>query len=1104
MKLSKSAAGILSARYKSVLIKCLLANLMLFSLPAAAETISDETHANETFDSPSDGSYQINGGTFENSSIGASVDITVFAGTFTGSELDADHDIKISDGTFSESELYAGNDITISGGAFADSYIGADNITILGGTFSESELEAGYDITISDGTFTESGLYADEDIKISGGAFADSYIGAENITISGGTFTNSSFDVYNGLIIKGGKIEGTLSVDRYPDILINSDAAVVNLTWDKTSKIPPSLIRANSLDIKGNRGIFVSNTAFSSLTTSGKITANSNSFLGLFYETGDYVYHIDGKTLHTAFANYYDSPDKTENAIFSNATIVLNGDSVAGSGYYSMSSDVFVPMPPPVAGSLQPYSVDGQTAENVPLQILRKELTPDEINTAINFIWNDVTKANNESDLTDFTKAVLDSIFSDTEVPSITDIKRNEDIFKSGLKDHYEEFNFFLKTRINANVTISNNSTFVLNDNAKLINDSVSSDYNAGPASLPTGIIPTFRAGNIGVKDSTVIANGNNELSARSGNVIFQNSTLKVAKDAVLTFSSAGGALLLDSGSELYLAGKMKGNVFSDADAKVIFESSNARLDGTLSGAVNAVFNADYALSNLNRSNYFEFRNIAIMDGKTLDIGTTALKAGKIWGGTISAILTDAAKTTPIITAAAENVTIKLDMSAASSAQTTLYHITNETTGFKLGDYSTSRYAVSSTPFTVADASKVGVLSNWNGGDLYILRLGGSTAPIIDDLKNNGITVNPVIEKALGIIDLDDESLGKLTDEQQKALDKIDDLLTKFDRNPEKKYQVLREVAPSLSKFNILVDETTAKNVINVVSSRFNLPNSPHIPRSYRLYGRSGGNYEAGNSTVWAQGMYNHAEQSGTEGFSSNSAGFTAGIETWLSDNFKAGVGYSYTSTSIDSDRSDVDVYTHTGFLYAQYQPKRFYTNFFAGFGHSAYTDTTKIAKLESEYQTNTASAQIAIGYAVPVLAPEVAVRVINTHKKAYTDALGVELKSKDSTTATAVGGLKLSKHYRMRTNSAVVFTPELKAAATYDFVRTNSDRTALLPNGTSYIVQTENDKRFGIEAGAGFSFDFGNNGTVSLLYDGMFQGKLNSHSAVLNVKINL
>lgn len=1001
MKLSKSAAGILSARYKSVLIKCLLANLMLFSLPAAAETIPNGTYANETFDSPSDGSYLIEGG-----------------------------------------------------------------------------------------TFTRSKFYAND-----------------NITISGGTLTNSSFRLYDDLIINGGKIEGTLSVGISPDISIASDAAVVNLTWDKTSASLPSSIRARSLTITGDRGIFVSNTAFNSWKTSGKITAKDNSFLGLFYGTGDYVYHIDGKTLHTASTDYF-APDQTRVADFSNANIVLNGDSVAGSGYYSMSSDVFVPMPPPVAGSLQPYSVDGQTAENAPLQLLRKKLTQDEIDTAINFIWNDVNNASSDDDLTDFTKAVFDILGISSPV---TELKNDEAAFKQELTEHYAHFNYVLERAPGTNVIISNNSTFELNDNAKLINDSFSSDYGAGPASLPTGSITTFKAGNIGVKDSTVIANGNNELSARSGNVIFQNSTLKVAENAVLTFSSAGGALLLDSGSTLDLAGKMKGNVFSDADATVIFESSNALLDGTLSGAANAVFNADYALSNLNRSNNFEFRNIAIMDGKTLDIGTTALKADKISGGTISAILTDAAKTTPIITAAAENVTIKLNMSAASSAQTTLYHITNRT-GFKLGDYSTSRYAVSSTPFTVAEASKVGVLSNWNGGDLYILRLGGSTAPIIDDLENNGgIKVHPVIEKASQILDLDDKSLDSLTKEQLDALDKIDDLLVKFDRNPEKKYQILREVSPDLSKSVSMTDESTAKRIMHAVSSRFNTPVSrqisPYSRGGYyyrRMHGRSGGDFEAGQGAVWAQGLYNHAEQRGKEGFSSDSAGFAAGIEAYVSDDFKAGFGYSYAATSIDADRSDTDVYTHTGFAYAHYQPERFYTNFFAGVGHSSYEDTTKIAKLESDYQTNTISAQIAVGYAAPVLSPEAALRVINTHQKAYTDALGAELEAKSSVTATAVGGFRLSKRYRLRANTAASFVPELKAAVSYDFARSNQNRTAVLPNGASYVVETEKDKRFGVEAGAGFSFGFEKIGSLSLMYDGMFQGKLQSHSVLLNMKINL
>lgn len=1065
MKLSKSAAGILSARYKSVLIKCLLANLMLFSLPAAAaETIPNGTYANETFDSPSDGSYLIEGGTFEKSHIRASYDITVSAGTFSESGLDAGYNINISGGNFTDSEIDAKDEITISRGQFTYS------------TFRNQSFSA--------------------------------------ITIADGTFTNSSFNSYGDLIINGGKIEGTLSVDRYSDISIDSDAAVVNLTWDKTSASLPSSVAARSLTITGDHGIFVSNTAFSSRETSGKITAKDNSFLGQFWETGDYVYHIDDKTLHTAAAASSPSYNDTQQTAFSDATIVLNGDSVAGSGYYSMSFDLWTPPRQPPAGSPSKIGTSSLTAENAPLQILRKELTQDEIDTAINFIWNDVNNANDENDLTDFTIAVLGSILSGSNAPppSITDIKEHETDFKTLLTEHYADFNSFLKATPNTNVGLFQ-STFVLNDNAKLINDSFSSDYHeAGPASLPAGSINTFGAGNITVKGSTVVANGNNELSARSGNVIFQNSTLKVAKDAVLTFSSAGGALLLDSGSTLDLAGKMKGNVFSDADATVAFQSSNARLDGTLSGSANAVFNADYALSNLNRSNNFKFSNITIMNGKTLDIGENSLTASTITGGTISAILTDAAKTTPIITAAAENVTIKLNMSAASSAQTTLYHITNETTGFKLGDYSTSRYAVSSKNFTVAEASKVGVLSNWNGGDLYILRLGGSTAPIIDDLENNGgIKVHPVIEKASQILDLDDKSLDSLTEEQLDALDKIDDLLAKFDRNPEKKYQILREVAPDLSKSVSMTDESTAKRIMHAVSSRFNTPVSrqisPYSRGGYyyrRMHGRSGGDFEAGQGAVWAQGLYNHAEQRGKEGFSSDSAGFAAGIEAYVSDDFKAGFGYSYAATSIDADRSDTDVYTHTGFAYAHYQPERFYTNFFAGVGHSSYEDTTKIAKLESDYQTNTISAQIAVGYAAPVLSPEAALRVINTHQKAYTDALGAELEAKSSVTATAVGGFRLSKRYRLRANTAASFVPELKAAVSYDFARSNQNRNAVLPNGASYVVETEKDKRFGVEAGAGFSFGFEKIGSLSLMYDGMFQGKLQSHSVLLNMKINL
>ncbi len=963
MKLSKSAAGILSARYRSVLIKCFLANLAFFSLPSKAETISDGTH----------------------------------------------------DGT---SKSYSGA-LLIEGGTFSNVDFSAPEITIVGGTLSD-----------------------------------------------------------------------ILRFETFGTFSISSDNAVFAPTWNKDSK-NYSEIEAATLKITGNKGISVSDTAINASSVSGNITAGGNSLLGDFVNTEDYVFQSGGKTLHSASSKTSLSENKHD-VEFSNSTITLNGNASAGSGYYSLSSDLFTPI------NHNPASVSTEGGAVSPLLLFRDQLTETEINDAVTALLDDVYGSSAE--LSDFSKIVFGGTTK-------KDIQSSFDrtTLEGNLRQLYNQFNDNFKD-YGADVTVSN-STIVLNDNAKLINDSMSSKKQS--QIHIESLNSSFEAGNIDVTQSTIIANGNNELSAKSGRVAFFESTLKVSDNAVLSFSSADGALYLDGASTLDLTGKMTGNVAADG-ATIAFQSSSARLDGKLSGTADVNFNDDYALSNLTLADNFSFRNIVIGNGKTLDIGTSRLTASSISGGTIAAILTDAAKTTPIITTTAQNnvnanVTVKLEMSAASNTQTTLYHITSEKSGFTLGNYLTKRYAVSTTYFDKANAAKIGVLTNWNGGDLYILRLGDSASSITDDLKNSGIKVNPVVEDALQILDLDSEDLDKLTDKQQNALNKVDDLLAKFDGDAQKQYQIMREIAPDLSRFGLLIDETTAKNVINVVSTRFNMPAQPFHRYYRRMYGRSGGDYESGNGAVWAQGLYNHAEQSGTESFSSNSAGFAAGVEGYVSDDFKAGVGYSYASTSIDADRSDVDVDTHTGFVYAQYQPKRFYTNFFAGFGRSSYNDTTKIAKLESEYETNTASAQIAVGYASSaLLSPEIAFRFINTHQKAYTDALGVELKAKNSSTATAVGGFKLSKRYRIKTQNSVSFIPELKAAATYDFARTNGDRTALLPNGASYIVKTEKDKRFGVEAGAGFSFGFGKSGSLSVLYDGMFQGKLKSHSAVLNVKINL
>ena len=963
MKLSKSASGILSARYRIVLIKCFLANLTLLPLPTAATTISGGTYGSEDFRKYNE-------------------------------------------------------DVIIEGGIFNNAHIDAPHITVTGGTFNGRA-----DLVASD-----------------------------TLTITGGIFN----------------IPDSIWLDA-PNISIDSDKVYLSVKW---SKSPESLypseypeIDADVLTISGSRGIFVEDTQVNTLSVSGKITAKGSSFLGNIADTGIDIYEINGKTLYGH--DYY---DEKKDSLFSNSIISLNGNSVAGSGYYSL------------AGGIDANgNWDDDIIEDVVM--LRNKLTNAEINESVSIIMADLKRAKSRDDLMDVTQSILGDVvdFSSLDWNTLDFTQIEAD-----LRQKYADFNTRLgETGAAVNISAS---TFVLNDNAKLINDS-------------------FKSGDMTVTSSTVTAKGNNELSARSGKVQFVGSVLDVADNAVLTFSSADGALHLDGGSTLSLSGKMTGGVAAENGATIAIQSSAARLNGTLSGSADVNFNADYALSNLSLADDFQFRNIFIDSGKTLDIGTNRLTAASISGGTISAVLTDAAETTPIITADAKNVTIKLGMSVASNTKTTRYHIT-QGTGFKLSDYSTTRYAVSSTYFAPADAAKVGALTNWNGGDLYILRLSGSAAPIIDDLENDGVKIDPVFEKAAQILDLDDKYLEKLTDKQLDALDTVDDLLTEFDGDSKNTHQILREVAPDLSHSDMRSAEANALNLLNIVGLRFSTPaaaqrrgyNGGYYNRYYG-YGRSGGDYAVGEGSLWAQGMINRVKSTAEQPFTANSGGFAAGVEVNAAEYFKFGFGYAYTDTNIKSERSKNNVETHSGFVYGHLQPQRAYFNFIAAFGHSRYKDTTKLAQLKSYYYADSVSAQIALGYA-SLLTPEIGLRYMNVHQSTFEDALGAKSKAKDVSTLTGTGGLKLSHRYRLRANPQTAFIPELKAAATYDLARNRNDVAVLLPNGAAYTVKGESLKRFGVEAGAGLTISFGNDAELSLSYDGKFKPDYQDHTGMVNLKV--
>ncbi len=612
----------------------------------------------------------------------------------------------------------------------------------------------------------------------------------------------------------------------------------------------------------------------------------------------------------------------------------------------------------------------------------------------------------------------------------------------------------------------------------------------------------------INITDSEITSNGthiaytaeeednsapNPALKLNSSSLFNVNGDVKVDAISVSGDSavfSQGKIILSDSSINL------NGRLYADVNAtngNISFNHSASRINGELSGTdVNLTFNDKYLFSDIN--NKATLNSVKIAEGKTLNIGTGTLTATNFTGGTISAVLTDAAKNTAIISGNATDVTLALDMSNASRDEVTLYKITNGT-GFTFADYATNRYAVSGTSFDLADASSIGTLSGWNGGDLYILRLATAGEAAVEDLEKAGVLVSLAEQNAIKALDLAQSVLSKLDAAKQEAIAKVNDLLDQAAGKAQETKQILREIAPDTSSSGTKTALNTAKSVINVIGTRLGGGTSGN------MRGRSGGDYSVGQSSVWAQGMYNYAKLDTANGFKSDSTGFAAGIETNLTDSFKTGIGYAFTKTDIDNDRSQTDVDTHTGFIYAEYKPNKFYVNAIASYGHSEYDDTTNLIGLTSDYDADTIGAQIATGYNFGILTPEAALRYTHVKQDDHTDALGATIQSKSFDTWTAVGGVKLSKKYTLKSNHRIGITPEIKLAATYDFERDDETNTVVLADGSSYIVEGDMMKRFGVEAGVNVGIAIGNDSEITLSYEDKFKKDYQDHTGLINFK---
>ena len=1000
----------------------------------------------------------IAGGTFNDENnlfIDGSEDITVSGGTIISNNRGAvlQHqgtgNIVVTGGTFNNNTDHEANDIV---------HLGSGDIKISGGTFNNSVIYKpvscangyGYESCFDSSTTPAAGK-----IEISGGVFNNAELNSdstEGISISNGAFGDSSIAANNGdLIITGGSFKDNDLEGK--NISIDSDKADLTLNAEKLLHS----IDASRLTITGEKGISIAKTVVKSDDISGKIIANKDSFVGGFDNFSDKWISGD-KTVYSLWTN--ESLDTTK---FDGADITLNSNAKAGVGEVLYTATI--------GNNVGDKDIQ---AVNITLREQQK-LSADEIDKSVDAILQDLKRVGSSSKQLDDLRMY---IYEATDVEDV-----NSQNLQSYIQEQWKQnkdLDYTLVEKTLHEAYASYNSK--VSESSARVNIAKSEITMNGTSGLVNG---SAKDGNIVVSDnSTVVANGTNEISAKSGTVSFADSKLIVSNGANLTVATKDGNTLNLTNGTVDLSGVLNGNV---SGGTLAFNSANARLNGKIANT-GVEINTDIGFSALPTG----LTSLKIATGKTLDIGANTLKADSIADGTISAILTDAAKNTAIVTATATDVTLKLDMSQASRDEVTQYKITNGT-GFTFGDYATNRYAVSASEFDKANAKTLEKLSGWNGGDLWILRLATASEAAIEDLEKSGVVLPENEKNASKILDLASGILDKLPEHTQKVIEKVNNLLDKAAGKAEEVKQILKEIAPDASSSGAKTASNTAKSVISVINSRFG-----GSPRR----GRSGGDYTVGQTAVWAQGMMNYAKLDTDNGFNAHSNGFAAGFEANFTDSFKAGLGYAYTSTDISTERSKTDVKTHTGFVYGEYKPNRAYINGVVSFGRSDYDDTTRSLSLNSAYKTDAIAAQIAAGYKAGVLTPEAAVRFTNVKQKAYTDATGAKMEEKTADTWTGVLGAKIGKNYVLKANRKIGLSPELKVAATYDFARDDENRTVTLPDGSSYTATGEAMERFGVEAGAGVTVSIANSAEIALTYDGKFKKDYQDHTGMVNLKI--
>lgn len=232
------------------------------------------------------------------------------------------------------------------------------------------------------------------------------------------------------------------------------------------------------------------------------------------------------------------------------------------------------------------------------------------------------------------------------------------------------------------------------------------------------------------------------------------------------------------------------------------------------------------------------------------------------------------------------------------------------------------------------------------------------------------------------------------------------------------------------------------------------------------MVGRSGGDLSDADYGVWAQGLFNKSKLNGQ--FHGYTRGIALGADTLIDGKYTIGIGYAFNSTDVHTNARNTDIESNSIFAYGQYKPSQWYINGALNYTMSEYTEKTNVFEvgIENKYDVDAFGGQIMTGYDFASgFTPEAGIRYLHISQDDYNNGLA-DIKVGDTDYMTGVAGVKYA--FTIESESALKLRPELRAAATYDFLSDEAIATVAMPGSVSYIVGSDRLSRFGGEFGIG------------------------------------